>query len=230
MRATIQEQALKRVPDKDESEIRWSRAHGADNLECVTKIIVEGRIYLKKWQFYYLKLLILSQRAHEECGSVLSAPADSCQSDTSMTSQSCRLHVSNVVFRQQQEVEVTTRLTVNVGPVSATRQARISASLICSITWASYAIMVDTSSIISPKHVAPGAAETNRRLGRWSLQIQSGLKDEAGLFPKLQSGNSLSPPDTRKCCLQSKGEQQSCPVQQAVSGFTTTQRGSVFER
>lgn len=56
----------------------------------------------------------------------------------------------------------TVNLTVNVGSISATRQASISSSLIWSTTWASYAIFMDTSSIILAKYAGP-----------WDLQSQT---------------------------------------------------------
>lgn len=70
----------------------------------------------------------------------------------------------------------TVNLTVNLGPVSSTREARISSSLICSTRLASYAIMTDTSSIILPGFAAPGAADADtnpnsRSLCRLNLPI-----------------------------------------------------------
>lgn len=48
-------------------------------------------------------------------------------------------------------------LTVNLGSMSATRQARISSSLICSRSQTSYCIATESSSIILPSSAAPEA-------------------------------------------------------------------------
>lgn len=57
-------------------------------------------------------------------------------------------------------------LTVNLGSVSATRQARISSSLICSGSQTSYCIATESSSIILPG--SGGARSSGRRSHVWS--------------------------------------------------------------
>lgn len=94
-----------------------------------------------------------------------------------------------------------TSLTLNMGPVSATRQARISSSLSCSITRASLDVTMDTSSIILPRFTAAGLrplSDSKQLEHRASRRIQLQITFETTWRREVSSETSSVSSQRRK--------------------------------